>query len=189
MQNAMRVLVRASIRFFVLIFFICFLSACSASPTAGLEPFKSVDGTYGFLFPTGWTRVALKDGPEVVFHDLINSDETLSLVKSDVSSEIELKNIGTPLEVGERLINNSYVLNYDDREAELISANARDVEERTFYDIEYVIHLPNENRHEIATVVVDHGTLYTFAAGTSELRWQKVEDLFHRMITSFNLFI
>ncbi|MFZ9974758.1 MAG: photosystem II reaction center PsbP, partial [Vulcanococcus sp.] len=55
------------------------LSACSAA-AAGLNSYQSPDGRYAFLYPTGWTRVQVTDGPQVVFHDLINADETLSLV-------------------------------------------------------------------------------------------------------------
>ena len=92
----MRVFLRSSIRFLLLILLVGTLSACSSSLTAGLEAFQSNDGRYGFFYPTGWTRVALKGGPDVVFHDLINSDETLSLVISDISEEVQLENIGTP---------------------------------------------------------------------------------------------
>ena len=95
----MSAIFRSSIRIFVLISLVFSLVACDAGVTAGLEGFQSTDGRYGFFYPTGWTRIALQGGPEVVFHDLINSDETLSLVVSDVSSDIELENIGTPLEV------------------------------------------------------------------------------------------
>ena len=49
------------------------LTACSAS-AAGLNSFQSPDGRYAFLYPTGWTRVQVSGGPQVVFHDLINSD-------------------------------------------------------------------------------------------------------------------
>ncbi|MFZ9901754.1 MAG: photosystem II reaction center PsbP, partial [Vulcanococcus sp.] len=43
------------------------------------------------------------------------------------------------------------------------------------------------DRHELATVVVDRGRLYTFAASTNEARWPKVNSLFHQVITSFTL--
>ena len=48
------------------------LVSCSGS-AAGLQRFSSADGRYAFLYPTGWNRVAINDGPEVVFHDLISS--------------------------------------------------------------------------------------------------------------------
>ncbi len=184
----MRALFRFTTRLFLLLVLVCFLGACSASKTSGLEGFQSSDGRYGFFYPTGWTRIAVQDGPDVVFHDLINSDETLSLVVSNVSDGLELKDFGDPIAVGERLVNNLASPDSAERQIQLIDANSRDVDGRTFYDIEYLIHLPELDRHEIATVVVDHGSLFTFAAGTNQTRWNKVEGLFNRVITSFSFF-
>ncbi len=186
MQRTMRSILRPLANFFVLVLMTFSLAACSPSPTAGLETFQSNDGRYAFLYPTGWTRIALQDGPELVFHDLINSDETLSLVISDLPNEVQLESIGTPLEVGEKIMNNLFAADGDGRSAELLKADSRTLDDRVFYDIEYMIHLPGRDRHEIATVVVDRGSLFTFAAGTKEDRWGKVDNLFKRVVTSFN---
>jgi len=59
---------------------------------------------YAFLYPTGWTRVKVDGGPEIIYHDLINSNETLSLVISDVNKEVQLEQLGSPSEVGQTLI-------------------------------------------------------------------------------------
>ncbi len=163
------------------------LGACSSSPSAGLEPFQSTDGRYGFLYPTGWTRVSVNNGPAVVFHDLINSDETLSLVVSRLENDIELESLGTPKEVGDRLINQLISPEDETRIIELIQSEEREVSENVFYDLEYKINYPNRTRHEIATVVVDRGTLYTFAAGTDDSRWPKVSGLLERVVNSFTL--
>ena len=56
------------------------LGACAAGPTAGLQSYQSPDGRFAFLYPTGWTQVQVSNGPRVVFHDLIHSDETVSLI-------------------------------------------------------------------------------------------------------------
>jgi hypothetical protein len=77
-------------------------SGCNAM-AAGLNTFQSPDGRYAFLYPTGWTRVQVNGGPQVVFHDLINSDETLSLVISEVNSTNELESLGSAVAVGEKL--------------------------------------------------------------------------------------
>ena len=94
---------RTSLKSLLAIALILTLGACSTGGAAGLEPFKSQDGRYGFLFPTGWTRVAVDNGPEVVYHDLINSDETLSLVISKLDNEVDLDDLGGADAVGERL--------------------------------------------------------------------------------------
>ncbi|MFM1799092.1 MAG: hypothetical protein RLZZ117_1370 [Cyanobacteriota bacterium] len=164
------------------------LTACSAA-AAGLQSFQSPDGRYAFLYPTGWNRVQVSDGPQVVFHDLINSDETLSLVISDVNTIKDLTDLGSPEAVGERLKEVVIAPEGSGREADLLEARERELGGRTFYDLEYTVRLADRNRHELATVVVDRGRLYTFAASTNDARWSKVRDLFQRVITSFNLLV
>ena len=51
--------------------------------------------------------------------------------------------------------------------------------------VEYVVHLDERDRHELATVVLDRGYLYTLATSTNESRWPKVKGLFKKVITSF----
>ncbi len=164
------------------------LSGCSAA-AAGLQSFQSPDGRYAFLYPTGWTRAQVSGGPQVVFHDLINSDETLSLVISDVNSTNDLTDLGSPQAVGEKLRRVVIAPEGSGRQAELVEARERELGGRTFYDLEYAVHLTDRDRHELATVVTDRGRLYTFAASTNEARWPKVRELFEKVITSFNLLV
>ena len=164
------------------------LGACNAA-AAGLQSFQSPDGRYAFLYPTGWTRVQVSGGPSVVFHDLINSDETLSLVISEVTPESDLTSLGSPVAVGEALRRNVIAPAGSGRQAELVQADERQQGGRTFYDLEYAVHLQDRDRHELATVVVDRGRLYTFAASTNEIRWPKVKELFAQVVTSFNLLV
>ena len=165
------------------------LGACAAGPTAGLQSFQSPDGRYAFLYPTGWTRVQVSNGPQVVFHDLIHSDETVSLVISNIDESNDLDDLGSAVAVGERLRREIIATEGSGRSAELIEANERDVNGHTFYDLEYAVHLPDRDRHELATVVVDRGRLYTLATSVNEERWEKVNDLCGRVVTSLNLLI
>jgi photosystem II oxygen-evolving enhancer protein 2 len=164
------------------------LLGCSAA-AAGLNSYQSPDGRYAFLYPTGWTRVQVSGGPKVVFHDLINSDETLSLVISEVSSDSDLDSLGSAVAVGERLRRSVIAPEGSGRDAELVEAHEREQAGHTFYDLEYSVRLSDRERHELATAVVDRGRLYTFAASTNAVRWPRVKELFERVITSFNLLI
>ena len=51
------------------------------------------------------------------------------------------------------------------------------------------MHLEDRDRHELATVVVDRGRLYTLATSTNEERWPKVSDLCGRVVRSLNLLV
>ena len=164
------------------------LASCSAA-AAGLNSFHSHDGRYAFLYPTGWTRVQVSGGPQVVFHDLINSDETLSLVISQVDGDDDLSQLGSAVAVGERLRRTAIAPEGSGREATLVEARERDEAGHTFYDLEYSVHLADRDRHELATVVVDRGRLYTLAASTNEVRWPKVKELFDQVIRSFSLLV
>ncbi len=176
---------RTSFKSLLAIALVLTLGACSTGGVSGLEPFKSQDGSYGFLFPTGWTRVAVDNGPEVVYHDLINSDETLSLVISKLEKEINLEDLGGADAVGERLFGEKNSNN----PIHLIDAEEREVGERKFFDLEYTVDLEDKSRHEIATVVVNKGFLYTLAVSTNEQRWSKMQDTFKRVISSLTFFI
>ena len=164
------------------------LVGCSAA-AAGLNSFQSPDGRYAFLYPTGWTRVQVSEGPQVVFHDLINSDETLSLVISEVNPTNDLEKLGSAVAVGEQLRRTVIAPEGSGRQAELVEASERQEGPRTFYDLEYAVHLDDRDRHELATVVLDRGRLYTFAASTNEIRWAKVKDMFRQVVTSFTLLV
>ena len=175
---------------YLLLIFLCFtLSACSGGLNAGLEAYQSSDGRYAFLYPTGWTRVKVDGGPEIIYHDLINSNETLSLVVSDVNKDVQLEQLGSPIEVGQTLIDKVIAPEGSGRLVKLIDAKRREASNHLFYDLEYELNLNENPRHEIATVVIDRGTLYTFAVGTNEERWNKVNGMFINIIESFNFLI
>jgi len=177
------------LNYFLALILCLFISGCGSGLNAGLEAYQSPDGRYAFFYPTGWTRVKVDGGPEIIYHDLINSNETLSLVISDVNKDIELEQLGTPLEVGQTLIDKVIAPQGSGRTVELINANQRETSNHIFYDLEYELNLNNQDRHELATVVIDRGTLYTFAVGTNQERWNKVEKLFGNVIESFKFLI
>jgi len=189
MAELMNQKLRSSVRVFLSIVLVLCLGSCSAGGSAGLEPFQSPDGRYGFLFPTGWTRVQVSGGPAVVFHDLINSDETLSLVVSEVSNEVDLENIGTSDEIGQKLFDQVILSEDTSRKIELVETKKRESSDHVFYDLEYTMSLPQQTRHELATITLDRGYLYTFVVSTNENRWPKVQGLFERVVSSFTFLI
>ncbi|MGL5081304.1 MAG: photosystem II reaction center PsbP [Microcoleaceae cyanobacterium] len=168
-----------------------FLSLTLASCVATGGGFKSYVDTadgYEFLYPNGWLQVKVANGPDVVFHDMIEQTENVSVVISPVADNKTLEEIGTPSEVGYKLSKNAIAPEGSGREAELVNAEARESGEKTYYLLEYAVKLPNQIRHDIASVAVSRGQLFTLNISTSESRWQKIHEQLQQVAKSFSVY-
>ena len=176
------------------IFFITLLSlslvAC-VSPVAGLKPFFNPSAGYRFLYPNGWIQVKLThedNAPDVVFRDLINETENVSVVISPLGdATASLESLGSPGEVGYLLQQKAIAPPESGRTAELVNAESHLEGQKTYYVLEYEVTLPGQKRHDLASVVVNRGKLYTFNASTTEDRWSKVADQFKTIVESFEV--
>lgn len=158
-----------------------------ATDVGGLKSYAdSIDG-YKFLYPNGWLPVKVTDGPDVVLHDIIERTENVSVVINPVPEGKTLTELGTPGEVGYQLQKNAIAPPGSGREAQLVNAQARESGDKTYYLLEYNVKLPNQERHNLASVVVSRGKLYTLNASTTEKRWGKVKDLFELVAKSFSV--
>ena len=163
------------------------LQGC-VSTGAGLNAYvDSYDG-YQFLYPNGWTEVSVSGNADIVFHDIVNETENLSVVISDVLEGETLEELGTPTEVGYKLSKSINAIAGDDRDVELISAQTITKEDEPYYILEYVADLPSGIRHNLASVAVRRSRLFTFNASTREDRWDKVKDLMKQAVASFSVY-
>jgi photosystem II oxygen-evolving enhancer protein 2 len=164
------------------------LVACG-SGVSSLQGYAN--GTYGyqFLYPNGWIPVTVTNaskGVDVIFRDLVEYSENLSVIISDVPADKKLKDLGTPTDVGYRFMQEAS--DNSDRQPELIRADSREDNGQTYYILEYQVTLPNgQMRHDLATVAVKFGKLYTFNLSTRQGRWSQVENLFNTMIKTFKI--
>ncbi|MFW6359348.1 MAG: photosystem II reaction center PsbP [Chroococcales cyanobacterium] len=165
------------------------LSACSAG-ISGLNSYISSNNGYQFLYPNGWVQVNVSQTSkdvDVVFRDLIERSENLSVIISDVPPEKHLEDIGTPSEVGYELLKKASA-SLPDRQVELMNAESRPSETQNYYILEYQVTLPNnQQRHNLASVAVDRGKLYTFNISTTQERWEQVKPLFEEVVNSFSV--
>ncbi|PSB66499.1 photosystem II oxygen evolving complex protein PsbP, partial [filamentous cyanobacterium CCP1] len=53
---------------------------------------------------------------------------------------------------------------------------------------EYVVQLPNQVRHNLASVAVRRGQLFTLNLSTTERRWEKIQDTFYKVVESFSVY-
>jgi photosystem II oxygen-evolving enhancer protein 2 len=165
------------------------LSSPGVADAAGLKSFvDSADG-YQFSYPNGWLQVKVADGPDVVFHDLIEVSENVSVVISPVPPGKTLPELGSPSEVGYKLGKAALAPVDSGRTAELINAVQREVNGKMYYFLEYEVKLPNqEERHNISSVAVSRGKLFTFNASLPQRRWQKLQPMIDEVVSSFTVY-
>ncbi|WP_448525057.1 photosystem II reaction center PsbP [Parathermosynechococcus lividus] len=167
------------------------LTGCTA--TSGLQAFvDSYDG-YQFLYPRGWVQVQV-DGPaDVVFHDIIQTTENVSVVVNSVSSTQSLEDLGSPEEVGDRLLRNIIAPSESGRSSALIAASSQKADGKTYYILEYAVTLPGDaqtarQRHNLSSITLSRGNVYTLSVSAPEERWPKVEDQFKAIVASFTVY-
>lgn len=166
------------------------LSSCSTG-VSGLQSYINPYKGYQFLYPNGWVPVEVKNatqGVDVVFRDFIERTENASLIISDIPEEKNLSALGSPSEVGYRLLKVANASVDPNREVDLISADARESKNQTYYILEYEVTLPNhQKRHNLASVATRQGQLFTFNISTPQKRWGKMKDSFETMAKSFSI--
>ncbi|MEM1240774.1 MAG: photosystem II reaction center PsbP [Cyanobacteria bacterium P01_H01_bin.26] len=165
------------------------LQACSGSaPVSLLDYVNSYQG-YQFSYPTGWLEVSVSEGPDVVFHDIINPTENVSVVVSPVAEGKTLEDLGGPTEVGYKLSKSITEMAGEDRDVELLSAqNVETSEGKTYYILEYLTTTPAGARHNLASAIVRRGQLFTFNASVPETRWKRLKNSLTRSVASFSVY-
>ena len=165
------------------------MSGCSTG-LGGLQSYVNTSQGYEFLYPNGWIPVTVQnasEGVDLVYRDLVERSENLSVIISDVPEDKKLEELGTPTDVGYRFL--KAVDNPNSaRQTDFISAEAREGKDKTYYILEYEVENPGEPiRHNIASVAVSRGKLFTFNLSTTDKRWSKVKDTFEIAAKSFTV--
>ena len=163
------------------------LQGCVATGNA-LTPYIDSLGGFKFLYPVGWVQVDVSSGPAVVFHDLIEETENVSVVVAPVPDGQTLDSLGTPSEVGYQLSKSAIAPPDSGRQAELVNAETREASGKTYYLLEYEVQLPGQRRrHNLASVAISRGKLFTFNVSTPERRWSKAGELLSKVARSFSV--
>lgn len=175
-------------RFAALLLVVITLSLQSCATATSLQSYSDSYEGYEFKYPTGWVAAEVPDGPDTVFHDIINASENVSVVISPVSGGKTLPDIGTPTEVGYKLSKSITSQSTDDRNVELVNAQSFEAGDKLYYVLEYIANLPSGTRHDLASVIVRRNQLYTFNASIPESRWEKLKDTMKQTVASFSVY-
>ncbi len=164
------------------------LQGCAIG-AAGFKSFIDATDGYQFLYPNGWLQIQVANGPDVVFHDIIEQTENVSVVINSVASGKTLTDLGSPGEVGYQLSKTAIAPPGSGRQAELVNAEAQEIDGKNYYLLEYLVKLSdNQERHNLASVAVSRGKLYTFNASTPEYRWDKMKTKLEQSVKSFSVY-
>ncbi len=158
------------------------------SGSGGLKAYVDGADGYEFLYPNGWLPVKVSNGADIVFRDLIEETENVSVVVSPVASKKRLADLGSPSEVGQRLAQKVLTSPNSGREAELVSAEAHQSGTKDYYILEYAVNLAGRRRHNLASVAVSRGKLFTLSVSTPEQRWSRVQDTLREVVNSFSVY-
>lgn len=159
------------------------LNSCVAK-TSGLAPFVDSRDGYSFLHPNGWLQKTVKNGPDVVFHDIVEPSENVSVVIGQLKSVKTLEEIGTAQDIGLKI--QSRVIGSPN--AQLVSAVAYEHNAKPYYLLEYTVPRDrSEPRHDLVSVTANDGKFYTLSISTIESRWIRLKDLFYRVANSFTV--
>ena len=167
------------------------VTSCTTG-VSGLQSYVNTNKGYEFLYPNGWIPVTLgtsaRNTVDVVFRDLVERTENLSVIIDDAPEGKTLEDLGSPSEVGYRLfkaINNNP---NSEKEAEFIRAEARENKDHKYYLLEYEENSPEQGiRHNLASVAVSRGKIFTFNLSTPQRRWDTVKDSFEIAAKSFTV--
>lgn len=164
------------------------LASCTRN-TAGFNNYINVAREYEFLYPNGWESVEVNSpshGVDVVFRDIIEHTTNLSVVISSVPQEKSLASLGTATDVGYQLLKTT--LSNSNRQVDLISASTKETVGKIYYLLEYEAKLPNyPQRHNLASVIINRGQLFTFNLSTPQTNWQEFKNQYQIVVNSFQV--
>jgi len=165
-----------------------FLTSCANTPTSGLVPFADSKDGYRFLYPNGWEETKGNSAIDILFHDIIEPSENVSVAITKLQTVASLEEIGEPEAIGLRVLKRVVAPEGSGRQGKLLNAEQHQYSDRNYYTFEYAVErAQGEPRHDLVTVSTNRGNLYTLSISASEKRWGKVKNLFTRVAKSFTI--
>ncbi|CAM9413063.1 unnamed protein product [Phaeothamnion confervicola] len=124
--------------------------------------------------PSGWNQFDGIPGEyDVKFVDIVNPSEVVIISTTPVKSDTELSALGGAQAVGEKISKS--------RGVELLSARERVTDQISFYDFEF----KGERMHELRSLCINKGKLWSLTEVAPERQWTKREQMMRTLQTSF----
>ncbi|MBP0017277.1 MAG: photosystem II reaction center PsbP family protein [Cyanobacteria bacterium SBLK] len=165
------------------------LSSCAIAAN-GFPTYIDLQDGYQFHYPNGWIQVDVQNasrGVDVVFRDLIEPTENLSVIISDIPGDRQLQDLGTATDVGYRFFKQRNAIDPNIK-IELLGAETFSKIGQTYYLLEFAVTLSDkQHRHDLASITTHNQQLYTFNLSTTEQRWQSGKEQFQTIVRSFSI--
>jgi len=142
-----------------------------------LEKFQDGSRSIQILAPSGWNKFEGEVGAyDVKWQDLVDPKENIKISSTPVkSTTTSISALGTDVKaIGENLAAK--------RNASLVKYEERLTEGVLFYVFEFKI---NDGTHQLLSLSVNKGKIWSLDANTSEKRWSKREELYYNVVGSF----
>jgi len=142
-----------------------------------LERYQDGPRGINILAPTGWNKFEGEVGAyDIKWQDLVDPMENIKVSSTPVkSTTTSINALGEDVQaIGENLATK--------RDAKLIKAEERLTEGILFYVFEFAL---NDGTHQVLSLCVNKGKIWSLDANGSEKRWAKRSDLYNNVIGSF----
>ena len=157
-------------------------TAPKALAVPGWVQWQTPDGVVRLETPPGWQPVQDGGPAALLLRDPIWRSENVSVIRSPLAVRESIRALGSPSEVG-------YILQRDwlrgpGITVELVDARERWLGSRPLYQLEFAVHRPDGDRHDLAAVLLAHGEVISVTVSTPEPRWRQAESLLRQLIAS-----
>ncbi|GJQ14794.1 hypothetical protein GpartN1_g6585.t1 [Galdieria partita] len=145
-----------------------------ASVANQVETYKDVIQGYKILRPIGWNEFAgQRNQYDIKWQDIVQPLEVVMIATLDIGKNKTIKDLGSPMQLGEKLAKN--------RKLELVSATERENGGVVAYEIE----LKGDPIHQLVLLTASKSKLFNVTATCSQSRWANREKLLRTVVESF----
>jgi len=142
-----------------------------------LERYGDTQRGLSLLVPSGWNKFEGEVGAyDLKWQDLVDPKENIKISSTPVkSTTTSITALGDDVQdIGAKLAAK--------RDAKLIKASERLTDSILFYTFEFAI---NDGTHQLLSLSVAKGKIWSIDANTTEKRWTKREEMYYNVLGSF----
>jgi photosystem II oxygen-evolving enhancer protein 2 len=160
----------------------------SAMAATNFKTYFSPAKTYSFSYPNNWLQVKVANGSEIMFHDMVNIADHVSVISSPRASDASFSELGSADDMGYRIAKAYLNQTASGRSAELVSAMVQTKDDQNYYILNYEVSQPGRKpNHVIASVGLNHERVFILMVTIDQRRWSKLQTTATEIAHSFSV--